>query len=36
MADHFIEILEYEQFKNLGVVYLKVTKSVKKIMKKKL
>ena len=30
MADHFIETIEYEQCKNLGIVYLKVTKSVKK------
>ena len=33
MADHFIETLEYEQGKNLGLVYLKVTviESVKRI-----
>ena len=29
MADHFIETLEYEQCKNLDVLYQKVTKSVK-------
>ena len=32
MADHFIETLEYEQDKNLGLVYLKVSESVKKRM----
>ena len=35
MADHFFETLEYKQCKNLGVAYLKVTKSVKKKKKKK-
>ena len=30
MADHFIETREYEQCKNLGVVYPKVTKFVEK------
>ena len=29
MADHFLETPEYEQSKNLGLVYLKEAKSVK-------
>ena len=29
MADHFLETPEYEQFKNLGLVYLKGAESVK-------
>ena len=31
MADHFLETPEYEQFKYLGLVYLKVIKSIKDV-----
>ena len=34
MADHFLETPEYEQSKNLGLVYLKGAESVKIIISK--
>ena len=34
MADHFLETPEYEQSKNLGLVYLKGAKSVKRMTSK--
>ena len=34
LADHFLETLEYEQSKNLGLVYLKGAKSIKRMTSK--
>ena len=34
MADHFLETPEYEQSKNLGLVYLKGAESVKRMTSK--
>ena len=34
MADHFLETPEYEQSKNLGLVYLKEAESVKRMTSK--
>ena len=34
MADHFLETPEYEQSKNLGLVYLKGVESVKRMISK--
>ena len=34
MADHFLETPEYEQSKNLGLVYIKGAESVKRMTSK--
>ena len=34
MADHFLETTEYEQSKNLGILYLKEAESVKRMTSK--